>query len=111
MTRRVNDRLDDITAAVDAIREHLTRGPLTDGLVFDAVRIRLVEIGEAVKALPEEVTVLEPAVPWRDVTGMRDFLAHRYFDTAFGVLQHTVEQDLPLLTAAVERIRDRLSTN
>ena len=58
MTRRVADRLDDITAAVEAIREHLTRGPLTDGLVFDAVRIRLVEVGEAVKALPPEVTAL-----------------------------------------------------
>lgn len=107
--RRVADRLDDITAAAEAIRKHLTRGPLTDGLVFDAVRIRLVEVGEAAKALPPEVTALEPDVPWRDVAGMRDFLAHRYFDTAVGVLQHTIEQDLPLLTAAVERIRHRLS--
>lgn len=36
-------------AALDA---HVRRGDLTDGLVFDAVRVRLIEIGEAVKQLP-----------------------------------------------------------
>ena len=43
-------RLADIQAAIDAVRSHLLRGDLSDGLVFDAVRIRLLEIGEAVKA-------------------------------------------------------------
>ena len=110
MTRRIVDRLDDITAAGEAIRAHMERGPLTDGLIFDAVRIRLVEIGEAVKALPAEVTDSEPEVPWRDVAGMRDFLAHRYFDTAFGVLAHTVERELPLLETAVRRLRTRFES-
>ena len=110
MTRRIVDRLDDITAAAEAIQAHTERGPLTDGLIFDAVRIRLVEIGEAVKALPAEVTDSEPEVPWRDVAGMRDFLAHRYFDTAFGVLAHTVEHELPLLETAVRRLRTRLES-
>jgi hypothetical protein len=43
---RERQRLADIEAAIDAIRSHLRRGDLSDGLVFDAVRIRLVEIGE-----------------------------------------------------------------
>jgi len=47
-------RLADIQAATDAIRSHLQRGDLSDGLIFDAARIRLLEIGEAVKALPDE---------------------------------------------------------
>lgn len=50
MTRRDRQRLNDILAAVEAIRAHLERGDLDDGLVFDAVRVRLIEIGEAVKA-------------------------------------------------------------
>ena len=32
-----------------AIKNHLTRDAPTDGLVYDAVRARLIEIGEAVK--------------------------------------------------------------
>ena len=47
-------RLDDILAAAQAIRAHLKRGGLDDGLVFDAVRVRLIEIGEAVRAIDPE---------------------------------------------------------
>jgi hypothetical protein len=48
VTYRDRQRRSDIQAAIDAIRSHLQRGTLADGLVFDAVRIRLPEIGEAV---------------------------------------------------------------
>ena len=49
MSRREGERLADILAAAEAITAHLKRGGLGDGLVFDAVRVRLIEIGEAVK--------------------------------------------------------------
>lgn len=65
MSRHDADRLDDITAAVEAIRSHVERGPLSDSLVSDAVRIRLLKIGEAVKSLPENLTSTEPDIPWR----------------------------------------------
>lgn len=102
MTYRDQQRLADIQAAIDAIRSHLRRGDLSDGLVFDAVRIRLLEIGEAVKALPTELLDSQPAIPWRQVARMRDHLAHRYFDTAHAVLQATVDNDLPELERAVQ---------
>ena len=51
MTYRERQRVADIQAAIDAIRSHLQRGDLSDGLVFDAVRIRLLEIGD--NDLPE----------------------------------------------------------
>jgi hypothetical protein len=42
-------RLSDVVEAIEAIRSHLNKGDLNDGLVYDAVRVRLIEIGEAVK--------------------------------------------------------------
>jgi uncharacterized protein with HEPN domain len=98
---REQQRLDDIQAAIDAIRSHLQRGDLSDGLIFDAVRIRLLEIGEAVKALPTELLDTQPAIPWRQITRMRDHLAHRDFDTAHGILQATIDDDLPELERAI----------
>jgi hypothetical protein len=71
VTYREWQRLADIQAAIDAIRSHLQRGDLSDGLVFDAVRIRLLEIGEAVKALPAELLDTQPGVPWRQIARMR----------------------------------------
>jgi hypothetical protein len=50
VTYRERQRLAGIQALIDTIRSHLQRGELSDGLVFDAVRIRLPEIGEAVNA-------------------------------------------------------------
>ena len=94
----------DIQAAIDAIRSHLRRGDLSDGLVFDAVRIRLVEIGEAVEALPEDPLATQPSIPWRQIARMRDHLAHRYFDTAHAILQATVEEDLPDLERAIHAL-------
>jgi uncharacterized protein with HEPN domain len=95
MSYRERQRLADIQAAIDAIRSHLQRGNLTDGLIFDAVRIRLLEIGEAVKALPDDLLATQPSIPWRQIARMRDHLAHRYFDTAHAILQATVDEDLP----------------
>src|SRR5438128_11823395 len=79
---------------MDAIRSHMERGALSDPLVFDAVRVRLIEIGEAVKALPAELLANEPDLPWAQIAGMRDRLAHRYFDTSHRILAATVEHDL-----------------
>jgi len=109
VTYRERQRLADIQAAIDAIRSHLQRGDLSDGLVFDAVRIRLLEIGEAVKALPVEVLGSQPDIPWTQIARMRDHLAHRYFDTDHAVLQATVDNDLPELERAVQALAETLS--
>jgi uncharacterized protein with HEPN domain len=108
VSRRDRLRLEDILAAIDAIAAHLRRGDLHDGLVFDAVRVRLIEIGEAVKALPDDVLGTEPALPWAQIAGMRDRLAHRYFDTSHAILAATVEDDLPQLEAATRRLLELL---
>lgn len=101
MTRRDRQRLDDVLAALDAIDGHVARGDLTDGLVYDAVRVRLIEVGEAVKALPPDLLAAEPGLPWSEIARMRDHLAHRYFDTTHAIVASTVAQDLPRLRQAV----------
>lgn len=104
MSRHDDERLADVIAAAEAIASHLRRGGLDDGLVFDAVRVGLIEIGEAVKDIDPDVLADEPAIPWRDVAGMRDHLTHRYFDTAHSIVQGTVDHDLPPVLAAARRL-------
>jgi len=109
MSRHDRQRLEDILAAIDAIRAHLTRGELSDSLVFDAVRVRLIEIGEAVKALPADLLANEPDLPWAQIAGMRDRLAHRYFDTSHAIVAATVEHDVPELERAACSLLDHTS--
>jgi uncharacterized protein with HEPN domain len=78
--------------------------------VFDAVRVRLIEIGEAVKGIDASLLVTEPEVPWPDIAGMRDHLAHRYFDTDHAIVAATIERDVPVLLAAAQRLMRRIES-
>lgn len=102
--RRTQDRLRDVADAIDAARSHLARGGLDDPVVFDAVRMRFVEIGEAVKAIDPALLASEPGIPWREIAGARDHVAHRYFDTARAVLQATIYEELPPRADTVRRL-------
>lgn len=104
MTRGDRSRLEDVLSSAAAIAHHLERGSLDDGLIFDAVRIRLLEIGEAVKAISPDLLVYEPSIPERQATGLRVILAHRYFDTTHGVIDETAHHEPALLVAAVRRL-------
>ena len=104
MSRYSRQRLLDVQAALDAIDSHVGRGDVSDGLVFDAVRVRLIEIGEAIKSLPSELLDTEPGLPWSEIARMRDQLAHRYFDTTHAIIASTVTHDLPRLRAAITRL-------
>jgi uncharacterized protein with HEPN domain len=108
VSRQDGQRLDDIAAAIQAIEAHLARGDLSDGLVFDAVRVRLIEIGEAVKGVDSALLALEPSIQWSEVAGMRDTLAHRYFDTSHAIISATVRNDLPRLSVVVDRLRSHV---
>jgi hypothetical protein len=64
MSRYDDQRLTDILASADAITAHTLRGGLdVNGLIYDAVRIRLIEIGEAVKSIDPALLAHEPDIP------------------------------------------------
>jgi uncharacterized protein with HEPN domain len=102
------DRLDDIASAITSIRSHLQHGPISVEIVIDAVAMRLLEIGEAVKAVSPQLTATEPDIPWSDIAGMRDFLAHHYFATNPEIIQLTIDKRLAPLADAVERLKGLL---
>lgn len=109
MSRFDEDRLEDITEAIVAIRSHLEQGPISVEIVMDAVAMRLLEIGEAVKRLSPESTGAEPEIPWSDIAGLRDVLAHHYFASSPEIIQAIIDNDLAPLAEAVTRMRARLN--
>lgn len=107
MSRQDRARLDDIAGAIRVIHEHLGRGDLRDGLIYDAVRVRLIEIGEAVKAISPDLLEKAPDIPWREIARMRDHLAHHYFDTDHAIVQDVVDNELVPLLDAVSALIER----
>ena len=58
--------------------------------------------------MPDDLLATQPSIPWRQITRMRDHLAHRYFDTAHAILQASVDEDLPHLERAVQALNQSL---
>jgi len=52
-------------------------------------------VGEAAKQVPASVREEYPAIPWRDIVGMRDRLVHGYFSVNLERLWNTIRDDLP----------------
>ncbi|NJN21807.1 MAG: DUF86 domain-containing protein [Leptolyngbya sp. RL_3_1] len=49
--------------------------------------VRLIEIlGEAAKNISSETQAKAPEIPWRQVIGTRDRLAHAYFDVNLDII-------------------------
>ena len=92
--------LRDIVADMDTEAFHAL--PHADRLAYRAVKNALAELGEAVKALPEDVRKRHPEVDWRGFAGLRDLVAHRYFGIDTTRLLPIIRDELPGLLAAVE---------
>ena len=82
-----------------AFAEHLPRGPLSDSLVVDAFRWRLIEIARRKERL---TLTAQPAA--HGTPGGRSACessgVHCYFDTSHALVAHTVGPDLVKLHAA-----------
>ncbi len=73
-----------------------------------AVIMSLVIIGEAATKVMEgdaEFTHAHAQVPWRSMRGMRNRIAHGYFDINLDVVSDTVQTALPLLLKQLPTVR------
>lgn len=82
--------------------EVLVAGHSLESLITDPGRLRAFErvmelVGESAKRLPAELRHHYPAVPWKQISGMRDVISHAYEDLAYEVLWDACRQDLPKL--------------
>jgi len=74
-----------------------------DKTVFAVIRT-LEIVGEATKKIPEKVRDNYSNLPWREMAGLRDKLAHDYFGVNLEVVWKTVTDDLPGLKSGVSSV-------
>ena len=104
--------LQDILEAVRRVREY-TEGLdredfVVDHRTSDAVLRNLEIIGEAAKRVPDTMRAMSPEIEWRKIAGMRDLLAHVYFEVDLDIAWDVVESKLSPLYSAVEAMLARL---
>ena len=109
---RLPDYIDHIQqAAADACSfvEGLAKDDfLTDKRTQQAVIMNLIIIGEAATKVMEGYagfTHAHPKMPWRNMRGMRNRMAHGYFDIDLHVVWATVQEWLPELRSQLPALR------
>lgn len=76
----------------------------------DAVIRNLEVIGQAVKDLgTDRLSDEQPAIPWSQIAGARNVLAHQYLGVDLTLVWNIVEKDLPTLKAAIREAAKRMS--
>lgn len=89
----------DACAFVDGLDK---AGFLEDKRTQQAVVMSLIIMGEAASKVMDgyaEFTQRHPEVPWRSMRGMRNRIAHGYFDINLDVVWETVKVAVPELLA------------
>ncbi|MES1242367.1 MAG: DUF86 domain-containing protein [Acidobacteriota bacterium] len=86
----------------------LTRDEVfTDEMRFDAILRNLHIIGEAVKNLPQDWRRKHADIPWRELAGLRDFVAHAYFALDLEILWSAIKDEVPALLRRVQEILEQ----
>ena len=112
----VKDSLLKIRKAIDTIEE---RASVVDdpnellcspsGMMrLDAICMSLIALGEAVKGLDKqthgELLSHYPEVYWSGAMRMRDKIAHHYFEIDTDVVFRTIQEDIPLMKSAIDKM-------
>jgi uncharacterized protein with HEPN domain len=76
------------------------------GLNYDATLWNVQLYGEAARNIPEQIRNTMSEIPWRELIGMRNRLAHGYFGINNAILWQVVTIETPKLLHALQRIKD-----
>jgi uncharacterized protein with HEPN domain len=77
---------------------------LDDELAWHAL-VRVIEVvGEAAGRLPKDARSEYAAIPWSDIVGTRNYLAHGYDTIDAEVLFRILREDIPRLAEALREV-------
>ena len=88
------------------------QGFLDSEVLQRAVCMTLINIGESVKLITEEVKRQNPSISWRAIAGLRDVVAHGYYSLRMEDIWETVTKELsPFLTQIGEILQREEKTD
>ena len=81
-------------------------------ILLNAVCMKLFAVGEEVKSLDKHTNKVllskYPMIQWKDIMGMRDVIAHHYFDLDADKVFDTLKEDIPPLLEIIKQMRKDL---
>ena len=108
MPRDAGLYLEDMLEAAKRLADYVQGMDLesfvVDPRTTDAVIRNLEILGEAAKRVPEHVRQRAADIDWRKVAGMRDVLAHSYFEVDIAIVWDAATNKVPGLVEPLRRL-------
>ncbi|HHV84620.1 MAG TPA: DUF86 domain-containing protein [Petrimonas sp.] len=81
-----------------------------DGMLrLNGICMSFIIIGEEIKRIDrytkKQFLPNYPSIPWNDIMGMRDRIAHGYFEIDIDVIFDTLKNDIPPLLAVIKQMK------
>lgn len=82
---------------------------LTSNLIYqESVLFNLIQIGENVNRLSDELKENNSNIPWHQIVGMRNVITHGYGTIDIESIADTIREDIPVLCKACEGLLDTI---
>lgn len=102
----VRDMVEFCDLALLYTRGHDLHSLMADRMRFDATMRNLELLGEAATRVPATVRAQTPEIPWRQIVGTRNRLAHAYLTIEPETVWLIITQHLPPLRARLAALAD-----
>jgi len=103
-------RLQERSLEIHSVNDYLTSPSGMEKL--DAACMVLIALGESVKTLDKltdkELLKTYPSIDWKGVMGVRDVIAHHYFEVDPDAVFDIIKNDLEPLKIAIQFFKDQL---
>jgi uncharacterized protein with HEPN domain len=100
--------LDEIDFLIDSSKDLEYEGLIKDETLKRAFVRSLEVIGEAAKNISSELRQKHPDIEWRELTGLRDKLIHKYFGVKWEIVWDVVKSKIPQLKERIEGVLEEM---
>ena len=105
-------RIEHMLETVDSLRQfsaNLTESEYAASLEKQyAVKFAFVMLGEDAARISEAIQSKHPEIPWREIKGLRNIVAHAYDKTDNEIIWGTVTNDIEPLRQSLLKIKSEL---
>ena len=107
----LSDMLDFVRELRTLLQGRTLAQYLADRVLNLAVEKLFINLGEAACRLAEPLRAQNASVPWRQIIGLRNILAHGYEQVDHETLYRTVSDDLAAVESALADVLARVDDN
>jgi len=107
--QQIEEQLDTLISGTEKIVDINDLLTSPEGVLqLNGICMCLLVVGEELKKIDQltdkQLLIQYPFIPWREVIGMRDKIAHHYFDVDVEIVFDILRSDIPPLLDTIRQI-------